>query len=125
MIFSSFNHDAFMPFSEMFLDLLREYGQQIPELSRTKLQTEEEIFDLCKRAGVENVEIESHKIGYEIKPDDWWSMLNSAGYKGLINGLEPEVRRTFKARHLQQVEGYTDGGRILLIADSLYGIVLK
>jgi ubiquinone/menaquinone biosynthesis C-methylase UbiE len=124
-IFSSFTKEAFSPYTELFVNLLNEYGIEMPKMSNTQLQTPEEIKNLCQSVGVKGVNIKHSEIRYEITMDGWWSLLNSAGYKGLLTQVGSERITEFKRKHYQQLSKKTKTGKILLIADSLYGIVIK
>ncbi len=125
LAFSSFTTNAFTPFEKMFAELLKEYKVEMPKLSKTKLKTNEQIYDLCQEVSAENISITSHKIRYKIGINDWWSLLNSAGYKGLLNQIDTDKINEFKEKHLNQIAELSEQGKILLKADSLYTVVSK
>ena len=123
--FSSFTTNAFTPFEEVFAELLKEYKVEMPKLSKTKLKTAEQIHDLCQEVSAENISITSQEIRYRIGVKDWWSLLNSAGYKGLLDQIGADKIIEFKEKHLKQIAGLSDQGEILLKADSLYTVINK
>ena len=125
LVFSTFTAYAFTPHSETFLTLLKEYGVEAPELSRRRLHNEEEIRSLCSRAGTDEPEVITHTLRYAISTDEWWELLNSAGYKALLDQVPSEKRSAFKRRHLEEVKSASVEGVIELNADSLYTIINK
>ncbi len=124
-VFSSFTKTAFSPCNDLFLEHLKPYDITLPKPATTRLQTPEEIQDLCHAAGVEDAEMISQEIRYEITSKDWWALIDSAGYKGLLDELGPESLPAFKTAHLAAIEKIADQGKLVLIADSLYGIVRR
>ena len=121
-VFSSFSKLAFTPFSDLFTQTIKTYGIEIPKLADSRLQSPEEINALCETCGIDDIEIHFSEIRYRITPDAWWSLLDSAGYKGLLDQLGPERLPEFKSRHLDEVIQFSHEGKLLLIADSFYGI---
>jgi len=122
-VFSSFTKTAFGPYNDLFLSQLKPYGVEPPKPEMTRLQTPEEIRAVCHAAELAPVEIVSREIRYEISINDWWALIDSAGYKGLLNELGPEKLPAFKTAHFAALEKIAPHGKLLLIADSLYGIV--
>ena len=122
-VFSSFTKTAFSPYNDLFLEQLKPYGIEPPKPVITRLQSPEEIQDLCHAAGVDDVDIVCRKIRYAITLHDWWALIGSAGYKGLLDELGPECLPAFKTAHFEALEKIAPKGTLLLIADSLYGIV--
>ncbi|VAX27687.1 hypothetical protein MNBD_NITROSPIRAE01-1743 [hydrothermal vent metagenome] len=124
-VFSSFTKAAFGPYNELFLSQLKAYGIEAPKPAITRLQTPEEIRVLCHSVEVTPVEIVSREIRTEISINDWWALIDSAGYKGLLNELGSERLPAFKTAHFAALEKIAPQGKLLLIADSLYGIVKR
>jgi len=124
-VFSSFTKVAFSPYEDRFLEQLKPYGIEVPKPAGTRLKTREEIRALCEAAGVEDLEILSREIRYPVSIDDWWSLIDSAGYKGLLNELGPEHLPDFKAAHMAAVEKDSQNGKLELVADSWYGIARR
>jgi len=124
-VFSTFAKDAFYPCAEKFLELLKEYDVEAPELSRARLQDEKQIRTLCAEAEAICVFVKKHEIRYEIAVDDWWALINNGGYKSLLDQVEPQMLNEFKRRHLEQISRLSENGKIILNVDSLYGIASK
>ena len=125
LAFSTFTADAFTPHSETFLALLKEYGVEAPELSRRRLHNKDEIRSLCSRAGTDEPEVITHTLRYAISTDEWWKLLNSAGYKALLDQIKAHEKEEFKERHMEEVKNAADEGMVELNADSLYTIINK
>ena len=125
LIFSSFTQKAFSPYRGMFMKLITEYGITLPEQIGIMLQTPREIKNLCQKLNIENYRIKSSRIRYKICFDDWWSLLNSAGYKGLLKQVGEERMDEFKNQHRKQILKYSKSDGMLLIADSIYTIINK
>ena len=123
--FSTFAKDAFYPYAEKFLELLKEYDVEAPELSRARLQDEEQIRTLCAQAEAVCVLVKKHEIRYEIAVDDWWALINNGGYKSLLDQVEPQMLNEFRQRHLERIGQLSENGKIILNADSLYGMAGK
>jgi ubiquinone/menaquinone biosynthesis C-methylase UbiE len=124
-IFSTFTKSAFSPYRDLFIDLFKDYGITLPEQISIMLQTPKEIKNLCQKLNIDKFRIKSSKIRYLIDFDDWWSLLNSAGYKGFLKQVGQERMDKFKNQHRKELLKYENLGKILLIADSLYTIMHK
>ncbi len=125
-IFSSFSREAFTPYIDLFIKRIKHYGIEIPEPLTARLQTSEEIEGFCEESGmIKDVEIQSRAIRDEITLEDWWSLLNSAGCRGLLMQLDDESLQTFKTAHFAEISKLSKQGKLFLNADSLYGVVRK
>ncbi len=124
-VFSTFAKEAFYPYAEKFLELLKKYGVEAPEMSRARLQEEQQIRTLCAQAQADSILVDKHEIRYEVTVDDWWALINNGGYKSLLDQVEPQKLDEFRRRHLEQIHGLSEDGKITLNADSLYGIAGK
>ena len=69
------------------MDDLRRHGVQTLEIATNRLQSTARAKSLCDSCEVRNVRIESDAICYPIIPDEWWDIVNSAAYKGLLNKI--------------------------------------
>jgi len=125
LIFSSFTKGAFSPYRDMFFELLSEYSINLPQELDIMLQTPKEIKQICQNIHITNIQIKSSKIRYMISLDDWWSLLNSAGYKGFLKQIDPNRINEFKMKHNSQIQKYSKSKKMLLITDSLYSVIQK
>jgi len=124
-IFSTFTEEAFAPYNQLFLERLKRFNVEPPELSWKLLQSNEAIEKLCRQCAVKNLEIVPYPIAYQITIETWWQLLNSAGYKGLLNQLPDESFDEFKKQHMTEVSQLAVDGKLFLNANTLYGIVTK
>lgn len=123
-IFSSFTETAFTPYAALFLARIsRDYGIEIPDGVSDRLKTETQINALADTCAHQSVKIEHCPIRYPITVNDWWALLNNAGYRGFLNQLSPEQLKTFKQDHLCEIKALSDNNTLTLNADSWFGIV--
>ena len=113
--FSSFTKEAFNPYSDIFLDALqKDYGLDYPKGSNLFLETEDEINDLVKTVGEVKHSIEKVDISKLITVEQWWDILNSAGYKGMLNQLTSDNLEKFKSEHFKEISKLSKNGKINL-----------
>lgn len=123
-IFSSFTNKAFNPYAELFLNRLEaDYKIEAPSRLRERLKTEKQIEELAAVNSHKRVRVEHFPISYSITISEWWSLLNNAGYKALLDQLSSEQLLCFKDDHLAEIESISVDGAIELNTDTLYGIV--
>jgi ubiquinone/menaquinone biosynthesis C-methylase UbiE len=123
-VFSSFTEEAFNPYSELFLDRLElDYKIEPPSGITERLKTQQQIKALVALSDHNGVDVEHYPIRYSITTSDWWSLLNNAGYKSLLDQLTDEQLVQFKQEHLAEIESIGRDGLIELNTDTLFGIV--
>ena len=123
-IFSSFTDEAFNPYTDIFLDLLKNsYSIEPPKRLENKLlKTAKEIEELATIVNQKNINIEHFQIRYQLTIDEWWSLLNSTGYKGLLSRLN-ENYDNFKDDYIYKLNKITKNSEIAHNADTLFTIV--
>ncbi len=123
-LFSSFTHEAFNPHAELFLNRLeREYDVEPGSQIRERLKTQRQIEDLVASSEFSTLDVIHEPIRYTISVADWWSLLNNAGFKSLLDQLDERQLEQFKQDHLMEIEGLSDENGIELIADTMFGVV--
>jgi len=123
-IFSSFTSDAFSPYADVFFERLeKDYKIEAPKALRERLKTTQQIEELALSSKPLEVEVKYYPIRYSITIMEWWSLLNNAGYKGLIDKLNEEELTRFKKSHLKEIESIAMGSNLELNADSYFGLV--
>lgn len=123
-IFSSFTNEAFNPHAELFLQRLQlDYKIEAPSRLRERLKTQQQIEELAGLSKHKSVDVELYPIRYSITISEWWSLLNNAGYKSLLDQLNAEQLIRFKKEHLDEIESISVDGVIELNTDTLFGIV--
>ncbi len=124
IIFSSFTQEAFNPYVTLFLQRLEnDYQIEIPKISMERLKTVSQMQSLAELSHPQEIDIQQLAIRYPVTVEQWWDMLNSAGYKGLINRLDSTQLPQFKKKHLAEVDALAVNGTFELKADTLFGLV--
>lgn len=126
LIFTSFAPSAFQPLTEIFINNLAEYGV-VPPTPRW-LQLAEE--DLCKITlldnGFESPQVTQAQLGYHLPAfNNWWEVIQSAGYRGLYEQLLPEHRTEFEAKHQIEIEKHITDDGIWMDVQTLFSTALK
>lgn len=126
IIFSSFSPSAFRPLTDVFMDNLAEYDI-VPPPPRW-LQLAEE--DLCKQIltdnGFETAQVTQAQLGYHLaKFDDWWEVIQSAGYRGLYEQLAQEHRTEFKEKHRIEIEKQITDKGLWMDVQTLFSMAMK
>ncbi len=126
LIFTSFAPSAFQPLTDIFMKNLAEYDITPP--SPTWLQLAEE--DLCKKIltdnGFEAPQVAQAQLGYHLEAfNNWWEVIQSAGYRGLYEQLPQEHRTEFKAKHRVEIEKITTKDGIWLDVQTLFSTAFK
>ncbi len=125
-IFSTFTEKAFLPYSKIFLDVLeRNYNITPPSrIEKRQLVTHDEIEKLF--AHIEGLDLETHdiEIVFPMEIDEWWQLLNSTGYKGLLNQLESKYSQ-FEKEYIEHLQSISNDNLINFNANSMISIVCK
>jgi ubiquinone/menaquinone biosynthesis C-methylase UbiE len=123
-LFSSFTHQAFNPHAEMFMERLeRDYKVEPSSRIRERLKTQQQIEALVATSTFDTFDVIHEPIRYTISVADWWSLLNSAGFKSLLDQLDERQLEKFKQDHLMEIQGLSKENGIDLIADTMFGVV--
>ena len=124
-VFSSFSYNAFQPYAMIFLDLLdNEYGIRPPEKIKSRLlETKEEINELARQVNPQDIEVIEFEIRYPMDIEEWWQLLNTTGYSGLLKQLDPEQYAKYKEKYFNILREMSQDDTIAFNADSLFGIV--
>ena len=123
-IFSSFTEDAFNPYTNIFLDLLKNsYSIEPPKrLENRLLKTVKEVKELAIIGNPKDIDVKHFQIRYPLSIDEWWSLLNSTGYEGLLSQLN-ENYDNFKDAYIENLNRVTMNSKIEHNADTLFTIV--
>ncbi|WP_316368627.1 class I SAM-dependent methyltransferase [Candidatus Thiodiazotropha sp. CDECU1] len=123
-LFSSFTEQAFNPHAELFLRRLEHgYSVEPPSRLRERLKTKQQIEALVAGSEFRAVDVIHEPIRYPISINDWWALLNSAGFKSLLDKLDKKSLERFKQEHLAEIQALSDDPGLELNADTLYAVV--
>jgi len=125
VIFTSFLAKAFAPSVEILMPLLVAEGSESAKAYEAdkweNLKRIEDIEHLCQLAGVENYNIMSKTIRYDMSVDEWWALMNNTGFKGMLMELTPEGYETVKNAYYAAMFTHADmDGEVELNADSYF-----
>lgn len=102
--FSSFTKKAFSPYCDIFLDTLqKDYDISYIKEEDCLLDTKDEIKTLVENKKKLTYEIQEVKISNNITVEKWWDILNSAGYKAMLNQLNNKQLNEFKIKHFEDI----------------------
>ncbi|WP_455374759.1 class I SAM-dependent methyltransferase [Kaarinaea lacus] len=107
LLFSSFTENAFKPMMEKFIAELEQFGVQFEEspLKSQRLANSEQCLDVMTSAGLQDGKVETHQLGYHLQcVDDWWSVINFSGLRGLLDKLDVQFLAEFKSTHLGDIQ---------------------
>ncbi len=104
VVASTFYEGAFQPNVDLFLERIQGYGVTPPELIWKQICTEEKFRALYQHAGLVDIHIQRHDIGYYLKDaETWWRVIWYAGFRGLVAQLSTEQLAEFKRTHLAEI----------------------
>jgi ubiquinone/menaquinone biosynthesis C-methylase UbiE len=123
-IFSTFTDQAFQPYSKIFLDILEQNYNIAPpkRIEKRQLTTQDEIETLCAHIEYDSLEIHDIEIVFPMEIDEWWQLLNSTGYKGLLSQLESNYP-LFENEYLEHLQSISKDNCIDFNANSLISVV--
>lgn len=100
IIISSFAPAAFMPMAEWLKEDIEAVGVDWPG-SPQRFRTERECLSLFDRQRFQDHCVTRRQQGIHLMDEqEWWHILNSSGYRGLLNQLAPPQLADLKQRHL-------------------------
>jgi len=116
IVTTHFLNGSFEPLSELFLERLqKDYGIEIPPIGWQRLGTRELNRKLHEAAGLSDISIEAHQVGYIFdSAEQWWEVVWNAGYRGLLIGLDEAQLEQFRRDHLEEIAALYGGEGIPL-----------
>jgi ubiquinone/menaquinone biosynthesis C-methylase UbiE len=100
----NFHLEYFNPLRTLMVERLIAYGVQIPPQTWRRIASEEGCRELFARAGLGNVTVELKNMGYYLADaEQWWELIWSAGFRGMLKQLAPEALERFREEHLAEV----------------------
>lgn len=105
IIFSSFAESAFHPLAELYLAQMKEFGIEPPSLRWLRLKSEQTCREILEASGFTQAQTLTAQMGYHLaKTEDWWEIIQSSGFRGLLERLDPQQQAEFRHKHLAAVE---------------------
>src|SRR5574341_237441 len=109
MAVSVFGDDAFQPFSDQYVALLRKHGVPFRSERRPfatqRITHPDQCADLLRNAGFEEVQTFSEQAGYHLaSAEEWWEIVWNSGFRGPLARLDAAQLPDVKREHLAEVE---------------------
>ena len=125
-LFSTFTKEAFQPYGKMFLDMLADgYDIRPPETIESRLLESEKEIELFLQQE-SNIKFDTHQIDIKYPMDikEWWELLNTTGYQGLLGELKDSYKK-FEKEYLNSLEKISRNNQIDFNANSFITVVGK
>lgn len=117
----SFYQGSFEPNVDLFLARIQRYGIAPPEFTWKQICTEDQLQDLFLRAGLVDVQVQRHDIGYPLADaETWWRVIWYAGFRGLVAQLSETQLHDFKQEHLAEIAALKSARGIPLNVTALF-----
>ena len=117
VLISGFCGESFQPMAQLFLERLRHYDVEVPEVIGWKRMAEvDQLHDIFNQAGFDDINIERRSIGYHIDTEGWWDVVWNAGFRGLVEQLGDNIT-AFKQAHLNELLPVCDARGLWLEID--------
>lgn len=125
-VFSTFTQQAFQPYSKIFLDMLEQNYNIAPpkRIEKRQLVTQDEIEKLLACAKYDTLDVHNIEIVFPMQIHEWWQLLNSTGYKGLLGQLKSDYY-LFENEYLEYLKSITKNNYIDFNANSIISVVSK
>ena len=121
-----FKESYFSPQKEMLLERLVENGVQLPPQTWRAIASEDGCRNLFSSAGLNNIRVNERNMGYFLKnSSEWWDIVWNAGFRRMVNQIEPEKHESFKQQHLRAIEALSVPEGIWLDVGVLFTIGIK
>lgn len=120
---TSFFETAFSPLVEVFFSCLARYGITPPTMAWKRVASPEQCAALFAGAGLQSVTVDQVDCGYSLNsPEEWWQIVWNGGFRGLVQQLEEDELRRFKAEHLAELAELSAGEGIRMEMGIIYTI---
>ncbi len=117
----SFYQGAFEPNIDLFLERIQRYGVAPPPFTWKNISTEEQFHDLFSSAGLVDIQVQRHDIGYPLSDAEaWWRVIWYAGFRGLVAQLDDTQLVQFKQEHLTEIAQLRNAHGIPLNVTALF-----
>ena len=120
LIFSSFTDQSFLPMIDDFMRRMSEISDFEPD-AFVNLETEQACHSLLQSAGYENINIQTHNMGYYLRnADEWWEVVWNTALRGPLMALPADTLATFRAEHLAAVSEMENENGLWLNVDVIF-----
>ena len=117
----TFYQGSFEPNLDLFLARIQRFGVEPHAINWKKIDTEEKFHALYSSAGLSDVQLHRHDIGYPLDAvESWWRLIWYAGFRGLVAQLSEPQLAQFKQEHLAEIAALRTAHGIPLNITALY-----
>ena len=122
VLVTSFFKSPFPTLTREFFAHLEEWGTIEPGARPLqRLASPEECAELFRGAGLADVSVTDHDVGYMLESvDQWWDVVWNAGFRRYLLGMAPEELERFRAAHLARIKTMCGGRGPLLEVTALF-----
>ncbi len=121
VLLTSFTDDAFQPLADRFLDALAAFGVDTAGERWRRLAEPAACEALLRESGYTDIEITAEQLGHHLDgPEAWWSIIESSGYRGLLDGLDAARRAQLRQRHLDGLQPLVTDDGLWLNVETLF-----
>ena len=100
----AFYQGSFEPNIDLFMGRIQRYGVTPPDITWKNISTEEKFHALYTSAGLRDVQMHRHDIGYPLNDAEaWWRVIWYAGFRGLVAQLSEAQLVQFKQEHVAEI----------------------
>ena len=122
-IFTSFAKGSFSPLTEQFQTDIEAFGIEFPKGNWLLIDEEQACLDLLHEGGFKQAQAVTEQLGYHLNSSqDWWELLWSSGYRGILEQLNPEQLAQFRARHLAEIDKLATKDGVWLNIKTIFSI---
>lgn len=122
LLFTSFGKTAFQPMADLFREHLQQFGIDVPTtVNFQRLTQADKCQDLLLSAGFTEVSVQHEQMGHHLRnQEDWWEILNSSGFRGMLEQLSSQQLNEFRQTHLTEVAKLVNDKGLWLDVDTLF-----
>ena len=100
----NFQKDYFFPLRQLLMDRLAANGIPLPPQTWERIATEAGCRALFESAGLRNIRVDSHNMGYFLADEhEWWNVVWNAGFRRMIHQLPANDLPRFREEHLREI----------------------
>lgn len=104
IVISGFQDNLFRPLGDLFFGRIARYGVQQPPHTWKRIATEAGCRELFEQNGLRDVRVEQKNVGYFLNSaEEWWEIVWNAGFRRMVEQIQPSDQERFKQEHLQEV----------------------
>jgi ubiquinone/menaquinone biosynthesis C-methylase UbiE len=122
----NFTESYFQPLRDLLVNRLTSYNVQQGPQTWKRIANEASCKELFKKAGFRDIRIEEKNMGFFLESEEeWWDVIWNAGFRRLINQLNPSDLEMVRKEHMREVAALATKDGIWLDIGVLFTIGIK